>query len=304
MKKSIYGSGNWYKGNTHAHTTKSDGGRSPSETAAGYAAKGYDFLAISDHERFENNADIDVKGLTVIPAIERSLNGKEFRSVHLVGLKHNAEPYRTFGADLDNVSPQIICNEMINDGLYVILAHPVWSRMYYEDLYKFSGFSAVEVLNYGCKVMNDTGYAQSYWDDMLRKGIKVNAIASDDGHRKNQTDHYGGFVMVKAENKDAESIINSLKSGNYFSSEAPLFKDIYFENGFVNVECSPCREINFIAFESFGLQVSSESPTLNFAQYKINGLEKYVRIELVDNRGLKAWSNPIYHDDLLKYKAQ
>ena len=38
----------WFKGNTHIHTTRSDGGKSP-EVAELYAGAGYDFLFRTDH---------------------------------------------------------------------------------------------------------------------------------------------------------------------------------------------------------------------------------------------------------------
>jgi predicted metal-dependent phosphoesterase TrpH len=41
--------GQWYKGNTHIHTTVSDGGMSYAETAALYASAGYRFLFATDH---------------------------------------------------------------------------------------------------------------------------------------------------------------------------------------------------------------------------------------------------------------
>src|SRR5207247_10706840 len=40
----------WLRGNLHAHTTYSDGGKTPKELLAEYEALGYDFLAITDHE--------------------------------------------------------------------------------------------------------------------------------------------------------------------------------------------------------------------------------------------------------------
>src|SRR3989475_3698145 len=40
----------WLRGNLHAHTTYSDGVKTPQELLADYEALGYDFLAITDHE--------------------------------------------------------------------------------------------------------------------------------------------------------------------------------------------------------------------------------------------------------------
>ena len=42
------------KGNLHAHTTFSDGVRSPQALIEEYESRGYDFLAITDHEDHEN----------------------------------------------------------------------------------------------------------------------------------------------------------------------------------------------------------------------------------------------------------
>jgi len=41
----------WYKGNTHAHSLWSDGDEFPEMVADWYKSHGYDFLAISDHDR-------------------------------------------------------------------------------------------------------------------------------------------------------------------------------------------------------------------------------------------------------------
>ena len=41
--------GRWWKGNTHLHSTASDGGKSFAELAALYRGAGYDFLCRTDH---------------------------------------------------------------------------------------------------------------------------------------------------------------------------------------------------------------------------------------------------------------
>src|SRR5207253_8844019 len=40
----------WLRGNLHAHTTYSDGVKTPQDLITEYEALGYDFLAITDHE--------------------------------------------------------------------------------------------------------------------------------------------------------------------------------------------------------------------------------------------------------------
>src|SRR5215216_3627692 len=40
----------WFKGNTHAHTLRSDGDSTPEEVTTWYKDNGYNFLFITDHE--------------------------------------------------------------------------------------------------------------------------------------------------------------------------------------------------------------------------------------------------------------
>jgi hypothetical protein len=44
------------KANLHAHTTRSDGTLSPAEVIDAYAARGYDVLAITDHDTYRNDS--------------------------------------------------------------------------------------------------------------------------------------------------------------------------------------------------------------------------------------------------------
>ncbi len=41
----------WFKGNTHTHTTRSDGDSPPGRVARWYRDHNYDFLVLSDHAR-------------------------------------------------------------------------------------------------------------------------------------------------------------------------------------------------------------------------------------------------------------
>ena len=43
--------GQWYRGNTHSHSTESDGQLSMSDRFAAYREAGYDFLVLTDHRK-------------------------------------------------------------------------------------------------------------------------------------------------------------------------------------------------------------------------------------------------------------
>ena len=44
--------GMWYKGNTHLHTTLSDGTVTPEAAVTLYREAGYSFLAVTDHKKY------------------------------------------------------------------------------------------------------------------------------------------------------------------------------------------------------------------------------------------------------------
>jgi hypothetical protein len=49
----------WYRGNTHVHTTKSDGNGTPEDVARWYRDHGYDFLVVTDHETITDVAPLN-----------------------------------------------------------------------------------------------------------------------------------------------------------------------------------------------------------------------------------------------------
>ena len=81
-------SGRWYKGNTHTHTTESDGDSSPEYVANWYRNQGYDFLVLSDHNVFTDPATLAHlvdDGFLLVPG-EEVTSSFENASVHVNGL--------------------------------------------------------------------------------------------------------------------------------------------------------------------------------------------------------------------------
>jgi hypothetical protein len=63
----------------------------------------------------------------------------------------------------------------------------------------------------------------------------------------------------------------------------------------ISVECSPARFISFISTPSLGLKHHARDKPLTGAKYLGRNGETYVRIEIEDYEGRRAWSNPIYN---------
>ena len=87
---------NWYKGNIHTHTTKSDGDADPEVVVEWFKEHGYDFLVLSDHNHrtiLEHEVDA---GPLMIPGEEVSARiqvGSVPIHVNGIGISRLVEPF-------------------------------------------------------------------------------------------------------------------------------------------------------------------------------------------------------------------
>jgi hypothetical protein len=136
------------------------------------------------------------------------------------------------------------------------------------------------------------GFSEQSWDDLLDKGGPVLGIASDDSHGT-EHDCFHGWIMVKAQDLTLESIMEALRTGSFYSTLGPEIYDIKLQDKQLSVKCSEAKSIVFKAERSRGRRfIPSNGELLTEASYPISESGKYVRIEVTDETGKKAWSNP------------
>lgn len=282
----------------------SDGILTPQEVAALYKQNDWDFLALTDHRVFGDWRKLSDEHFLIIPGLEVDVNvtgrpmcyhvvaigaGEEAASV---AYRHGTRWEAPEWQDVQTV--QKVINELSASGLYPFLCHPVWSRTELSDFVDLEGYLGMEIYNHGCEVENHTGYSTLYWDSLLKRDRKVWGIAVDDAHHRNK-DQCGGWVCVKAQTLNRQSIIEALLQGRFYSSNGPTLNDLKLQDGYVSVRCSPVREIHFVSDEPRGRTFIAEpGQSLTEARYQVKGTESYVRVEYVDHRGKVAWTNPLY----------
>jgi hypothetical protein len=157
-------------------------------------------------------------------------------------------------------------------------------------------------------VLTDRGDGFYLLDQLLNEGQRLTAIATDDAHFEfGEIDAFGGFVMAKAEALDPDALLAALKSGQFYSSQGPRFRDIDVTLKEVRVECSPVDTIAILTGTSRGLNVTGRHITS--AVFDIaSSLQKawvqtkpdpWFRIAIIDRDGRRAWTNPIWVDQLV-----
>jgi hypothetical protein len=101
--------------------------------------------------------------------------------------------------------------------------------------------------------------------------------------------------MVKANSLNKEEIINAINKGLFYSSTGPDLDNIEIDNKKIYIKCSPVKRIDLVSNPTLGdVLIVRNGKSLTEVEFKINKCAKYIRIQIEDFEGQKAWSNPFY----------
>lgn len=290
--------GQFWRGNLHCHSTRSDGALPPEEVARRYRAQGYHFYCQSDHfmEQFgypiTDTTGYRTEDFTTILGAE----------LHAPGLM-NGEIWHILGVGLpadfappaaDETGPDLARRAQAA-GAFVAIAHPQWYGLTLEDARSVAFADAIEVYNHTCAVQADRPDGTYMLDQMLLEGLHVNAIATDDAHFRDavnsNADAFGGWVMVKAEALTPEAVLAALKTGDFYASQGPELSHMSLADDHLKVECSPVDRITIVGPRALAVTSSGKSMTaacLDLTPFKGG----WARAIAVDGAGRRAWSNP------------
>ena len=176
------------RGNLHAHTTFSDGARTPAGLVEEYETRGYDFLAITDHEDHHN---------WVEPGYQQALER----------LRPSLLLFRGIELNFDRLSQHVGKVQGDRETLW-ILNHPARYKLSVDEtlerieIIRAAGWplTAIEV--------TDTGFYRPLYDT---DAIPLVKIATDDAHRP---PHFGrAWIEVDAV-RDRDAIIRAIRAGD------------------------------------------------------------------------------------------
>lgn len=305
IKHSFFPSqGIWLKGNLHSHTTRTDGTCPPQKQIDDYHAQGYDFLAITDHNVIDSHKLPCPPSFCLLPGWERDIPYAPTKCLHLVGLTPKDAQQQPVVEEKrcvpGEITDQQLLDQMKAADQFVVLAHPIWSRMEPDEVLSLQGFDAIEVFNMGCERLCHAGHAEVYWDMLLRTGRRVYAVACDDTHQKTKkSDRFGGWIMLCAPQLAHQDILQALRQGNFYSSMGPVIYDWGINDGHLYIQCSPCKEVHFVTYPPRGMaNYSDETGLLTHVTHQLRGGEVYLRAECIDQEGNVAWTNAVFMEDL------
>ena len=181
-------SAKWYKGNTHVHTVLCGHADStPEFVAQWYHDRGYNFLVLSEHNRFIDPATVKLKGevrddFLLVPGEE--ITGP----IHFTAMNTSRlVPWQFKDKNRSKVMQNYV-DETRKAGGTNILNHPIYSRTVQvheitpvKNLYMFELYNAHPgVRNFGTAHLPST---EQLWDALLEKGMIMWGVSSDDAHK-------------------------------------------------------------------------------------------------------------------------
>jgi len=244
------------KGDLHSHSHRSDGQSDPAALAGHYREQGYDFQALTDHNRYYPGGEIDEVyngvnlGYARVTGEEVHTPGSLIHIVHVGGKHsvaeqyiHQREKYDAEVAEYETKVPSIVpeqykrryamanwaCDKIHEAEGLAIFAHPYWapggSRVYNVNdefsaiLLKSGIFDLFELVG----GMGQVGInrAIALWADLRAEGVKIPVCGSSDVHGLESEEYYPNlFTVVFAKANDNQSIIEALKNGLSVGVEA------------------------------------------------------------------------------------
>ena len=202
-----------YRGDFHAHTTRSDGSEAPAFVAANYRKNGFDFFAVTDHHRYTPSIEC-IKAYADAPIDLLIINGEEVHApgnpIHNVHFGGSHSVNEIFDADPDKYRAEVeaikaetpippgvnafeyasclwIYREIKKAGGLPIFCHPHWWCDVYhvpdkmsDALFASGEFEAFELL--GGQEVYCNNVQLSFYMDQLAKGVNIPVVGSSDQH--------------------------------------------------------------------------------------------------------------------------
>ena len=299
--------GRWFRGNCHMHTVLSDGMPTAAQTARDYRRRGYDFIVLTDHHKVQQS----VAGLGTSPERSRSgdrflvINGIELhppttvgtcqKEHHFVGIGVEEAPPRDW---VKKARADSVIRWIERSGGIAVYGHPYWTGHDVTVMREGRRAFGVEAFNNACESMRGLGDSSVHLDHALSAGFRWAVFAVDDTHQPKR-DAFGGWIMVKAKELTRSAILGAIRRRHFYATQGPVIRSLRVRRGVVTALCSPVVKLVWHAEGPHGLAVIAKRGLLSRASYTLAhaaGHSKYLRLEITDAAGRKAWTNPIWYN--------
>ena len=321
----------YFKTNLHTHSTISDGRLTPEEVKAGYKAKGYQVLCLTDHNVIVDHSDMNEPDFLMLTGMELNYNDVSYRPrmdgktyhFNLIAKRPdnlwspwnardnyvNAQEYNKL-IQFENMDMRYdvdITNEMIakanEKGFLVMYNHPNWACHSYTDYAPLKGLWGMELQNTECCFLGNNDNNAWVLRELRNLGNKIYPVGADDMHHPEALG--GSWIMVGAEKLEYGPVIEALEKGDFYMSCGPEIFDLALEGNLLKITCSNARHIMMESHGRFANRKAAEGENwLNEATFDLTRLlekgneNSYVHLTVVAPDGSYANTRAYYLDEL------
>lgn len=296
----------WLKGNTHTHTTNSDGDTPPEQVARWYKSHGYRFLVLSDHNVFTDPATLSAlmdSTFLLIPG-EEVTTSFQSASVHVNAL----DITRVIPAPKGNTLLETVQNTI--DAIRAERAIPHINHPNFRwsidttVLWRMRNDRLIEIHNGHPTVHNigggDWPGLEDAWDALLTRGKRIYGLAVDDAHHfqgefsADRANPGRGWVAVRTTSLQSRAIVEALDNGDFYASSGPVLGDIVVNETTLSITIARTGDFKYTTqFVGANGRVLATDRSLT-PRYTLRGDETYVRARVIDSGGRVAWVQPVF----------
>lgn len=296
---------NWYKGNTHCHSTNSDGNVPPEKVVQWYKNHNYNFLVISDHNFLTDTKSLDIDpddSFILIPGDEVS-DSFDKKPIHIVGINIQSLVLPQSGHDITSTLQNNI-DAIKNAGGISQIAHPNFGWAFTDkEMLGLKNVKLFEVYNFHPSVNNHGGLnspsTEKIWDNLLSKGKEIFGIITDDTHNYTDFTRYNanpgrGWVVVKSQTLSPETVTDALFKGDFYSSSGVELNNISITDKVYRIDIKQRGSNKYITrFIGKNGKILKETDELS-SEYIFKGNEYYVRAKILSSSGNFALTQPVF----------
>ena len=300
----------WFKGNTHSHTTESDGDSPPDVVARWYKDHGYRFLVLSDHNVFTDPTRFPdlVDSTFLLIGGEELTSQFERRPVHVNGLAltERLEP-ETAGTMAATIQRNV---DVIRRHAGVPhINHPNFRWAFgLPELLQVRNDPLLEIHNGHPLVHNEGGDGsagmEEIWDGLLSVGKRIYGIAVDDAHHfqgpftKERSNPGRGWVVIAAERLETGLLMQSLERGQFYASSGVTLESVEVSSAAMAIRIRPDGDFKYTTtfigdHGRIVARVGGLAPTYTLNPSRDRKL-RYVRARVDDSGGFRAWIQPAF----------
>jgi hypothetical protein len=296
----------WYKGNTHTHTTNSDGDTPPVQVAQWYKQHGYRFLVLSDHNVFTDPATLAslVDSTFLLLPGEEVTTSFQKAAVHVNALAvTKVIPAPRDSSLLGTIQKTV--DAIRAEHAVPHINHPnfLWS-IDSATLFRVRNDKLFEIFNGHPTVHNVGGGGvpgmEEVWDGLLSAGKRIYGIAVDDAHHfqgeftPDRANPGRGWVSIRSGALETRALVTALEEGQFYASSGVTLSDVVVTPTTLEIRIAPIGDFKFSTqFIGQDGHVLATDYSLT-PRYTLKGSERYVRAKVTNSAGRAAWVQPVF----------